>query len=79
MNLNLHKLLKENLNNDSKITEKDELQTLWAAVIEIMHIASLIHDDILDNSKTRRGLITVHEAYSKKLATFAGNFLIGRA
>lgn len=44
-----------------------------------MHIASLTHDDILDNAKMRRGLVTVHEMTSKKEATFAGNFLIGRA
>lgn len=57
----------------------DKFHLIWAAVIEIMHIASLTHDDILDNAKMRRGLVTVHEMTSKREATFAGNFLIGRA
>ena len=51
----------------------------WAAVIEVLHVASLIHDDILDDSYSRRGLETAHIIYEKKRATFSANYLIGRA
>ena len=42
-------------------------------------MASLVHDDILDDSKYRRGIPTCHVVYGKKEATFSGNYLIGRA
>lgn len=51
----------------------------WAAVIEMLHVASLIHDDILDNSDMRRGLTASHIVFGKRGATFSANYLIGRA
>jgi len=38
----------------------------WAALIEIMHIASLAHDDIIDNSPSRRGQESQHLKYGKR-------------
>lgn len=57
----------------------EENQLSWAAVIEILHVASLVHDDILDDSAKRRGIDTTHTLYGKKRATYSGNYLIGRA
>ena len=45
----------------------------------MLHVASLIHDDIIDNSKTRRGLPSTHSLYGAKSATFSANFYLGRA
>lgn len=45
----------------------------------MLHVASLVHDDILDNANTRRGLPTAHTIYGKQRATFSANYIIGRA
>jgi len=50
----------------------------WASLIEILHISSLVHDDILDNATTRRGLTSTHTEYGKKSAGFGADFMIGR-
>lgn len=47
-----------------------------AASIEIIHTASLIHDDIIDKSILRRGKKTIHKAYDKDTAKFVGNYLL---
>lgn len=46
-----------------------------AAVIELLHIATLIHDDIIDDSKLRRGVDTVQAKYGKEYAVYIGDFL----
>ena len=51
----------------------------WAALVEILHIASLAHDDIIDNSPARRGIDSQHVKYGKKLSLFGGNYMIGKA
>ena len=46
-----------------------------AAAVEIIHGASLIHDDIIDKSFLRRGLITVHSKFGDKVAVLAGDYM----
>ena len=46
-----------------------------AAAIEFLHTASLIHDDIIDNSLLRRGRKTIHNIYDKDTARYAGDCL----
>lgn len=46
---------------------------------EIIHNASLLHDDILDNAKTRRGVLTIGEKYSDKASILAGDYLLSFA
>ena len=46
-----------------------------AASIEIIHTASLIHDDIIDKSILRRGRRTIHHTYDKDTAKFVGDYL----
>lgn len=48
-------------------------------MVKILHVSSLIHDDILDESQFRRGIKTLHTVLGKKHATFTGNYMIGRA
>ncbi|WP_274892577.1 polyprenyl synthetase family protein [Thermoanaerobacterium sp. R66] len=50
-----------------------------AASIEIMHMATLIHDDIIDDSKMRRGQKSVQSKYGKETAVFTGDFLFSQA
>lgn len=49
-----------------------------AALVELVHMASLIHDDIVDDSPLRRGLPTVQEKYGKDRAVYAGDLLLSR-
>jgi len=48
-------------------------------IVEMIHVASLIHDDVLDESDTRRGGEAVHKLYSNKVAVLAGDYLLARA
>ncbi|WP_228588359.1 polyprenyl synthetase family protein [Alkalibacterium sp.] len=47
-----------------------------AASIELFHNATLLHDDIIDDGKIRRGLPTMQSVYGKKAAVYAGDYLI---
>lgn len=49
-----------------------------AAAIELLHIATLIHDDVIDASPTRRGAPTLHTSYGAKDAVLAGDWLFSR-
>lgn len=44
-----------------------------AAALEILHCASLLHDDILDEARTRRGATAAHLKFNSKLALLAGD------
>jgi len=50
-----------------------------AAITEMIHTASLVHDDVLDAADTRRGGSAVHRLYSTKAAVLSGDFLLARA
>ena len=50
-----------------------------AAVLEMMHNATLIHDDAIDNSETRRGLPAVHQKWNTQAAILAGDYLFAKA
>jgi octaprenyl-diphosphate synthase len=47
----------------------------WSALIEIIHTASLIHDDIVDNAAVRRGQDTVHVKWGPNITVLLGDFL----
>jgi octaprenyl-diphosphate synthase len=47
----------------------------WSALVEIIHTASLIHDDIVDNSFLRRGRDTVHAKWGPNITVLLGDFL----
>lgn len=51
----------------------------YAVGIEFLHTFTLIHDDIMDNSETRRGLLTIHKKWDRNTAILAGDFLAGLA
>jgi all-trans-nonaprenyl-diphosphate synthase len=50
-----------------------------AEITEIIHTASLLHDDVIDNCSTRRGLGTVNSKFSNKVAILAGDFLFAQS
>ena len=49
------------------------------AAIEMIHTASLVHDDIIDKSDTRRGIEAVHEKYSLDYAILVGDIFLAKA
>lgn len=50
-----------------------------AAAIEILHLATLVHDDIIDNAELRRGDITLQKKYGKRTAVICGDYLLSVA
>ncbi|GAM18968.1 hypothetical protein SAMD00019534_021430, partial [Acytostelium subglobosum LB1] len=52
---------------------------LLAQVYEMMHTASLVHDDVLDEATTRRDMKSINMAYSNKLAILCGDYLLARS
>ena len=47
-----------------------------AAIIEMCHTASLIHDDVIDRADQRRGQLSVYEKFGPAMAVYAGDFMI---
>ncbi len=56
----------------------DDLLPLLAA-LELIHTGSLVHDDIIDNARLRRGKPTVSYVHGDAAALYVGDYLIGRA
>ncbi|KAL9053856.1 MAG: hypothetical protein Q9162_004503 [Coniocarpon cinnabarinum] len=54
-------------------------QNRLAEITELIHTASLLHDDVLDTSSTRRSMPSANMAFGNKMAVLAGDFLLGRA
>nr|YP_009546002.1 prenyl transferase [Glaucocystis incrassata]ASQ40063.1 prenyl transferase [Glaucocystis incrassata] len=50
-----------------------------AEISEILHTASLVHDDVLDDSILRRGVPSVHNGFGTKIAVLAGDFLFAQS
>jgi octaprenyl-diphosphate synthase len=50
-----------------------------ASVLEFIHNATLVHDDLVDESPLRRGLAAIHVAYGPAVAVRVGDFYFGRA
>ena len=50
-----------------------------AAAIEFIHAATLLHDDVLDESKQRRGNLSANEIWGNKTSVLVGDFLFSRA
>jgi len=51
----------------------------WSAVIETIHTASLVHDDIVDNAVLRRGRDTVHAKWGSNITVLLGDYLYIRS
>jgi geranylgeranyl pyrophosphate synthase len=51
---------------------------LAAGAIELVHLATLYHDDVIDQTPTRRGVPTVHSKWGVEIAVLAGDYLFAR-
>jgi len=58
---------------------KDQRATSLAAVIELIHLATLVHDDSVDHSVLRRGMPTINSLFSHQISVIMGDYLYSRA
>ncbi|GLD99048.1 hypothetical protein PINS_up007766 [Pythium insidiosum] len=54
-------------------------QQRLAEITEMIHTASLLHDDVIDEADTRRGVPSVNKVFGDKLSILAGDFLLARS
>lgn len=50
-----------------------------AEITEMIHTASLVHDDVVDEAELRRGVPTVHSSFGNRIAVLAGDFLFAQS
>lgn len=61
--------------SNGKFTEKTYR---GAAVIELIHTATLVHDDVVDDSNKRRGFFSINALWKNKIAVLVGDFLLSK-
>ncbi len=49
-----------------------------ASLVELLHTATLVHDDVVDNAETRRGFPSVNAVWKNKIAVLLGDYLLAR-
>ncbi|MBP1653589.1 MAG: polyprenyl synthetase [Bacteroidetes bacterium] len=49
-----------------------------ATLVEILHTATLVHDDVVDDADTRRGLASINAVWKNKIAVLMGDYLLAR-
>jgi heptaprenyl diphosphate synthase len=50
-----------------------------AVPLELIHMASLVHDDVIDDAQTRRGQLTVKSKWDNRIAMYTGDYIFARA
>jgi octaprenyl-diphosphate synthase len=58
---------------------QENLHIPYAAIIEFIHTATLLHDDVVDNAKTRRGSSTVNTVWGNEPSVLVGDFLYSKS
>jgi octaprenyl-diphosphate synthase len=67
------------INNDIPVSEKNNNHPLLACIIEFLHTATLLHDDVVDTSDMRRGKATANAKFGNAPSVLVGDFLYSRA
>lgn len=62
-----------------KIAKEHKDAPLLAAIVELIHAASLLHDDVIDDADTRRGVASVNATQGSKTAVMLGDILYSKA
>ena len=63
--------------NDTNRVPQDAV--ILATAIEILHLATLIHDDVIDDADLRRGAVTLQKRYGSRTAVICGDYLLSVA
>jgi octaprenyl-diphosphate synthase len=58
--------------------ETNETSQLAACSVELLHTATLVHDDVVDESYERRGLFSVKALWGNKMAVLVGDFILAK-
>jgi octaprenyl-diphosphate synthase len=58
---------------------RDSRASAFAAVVELIHLATLVHDDAVDHSVLRRGMPTINALFSHQISVIMGDYLYSRA
>ena len=61
--------------NDGKVDEKSYRA---ASLIELLHTATLVHDDVVDDANERRGFFSVNAIWKNKIAVLVGDYLLSQ-
>ena len=63
-----------------KLGEGDNKKVIDAGVsVELIHLGSLYHDDVIDDATTRRGVVSTNKQWNSTLAILAGDYLLARS
>ena len=64
---------------DQATGSRDSRTATLAAVVELIHLATLVHDDSVDHSVLRRGMPTINALFSHQISVIMGDYLYSRA
>lgn len=56
----------------------DERTYRGASIVELIHTATLVHDDVVDDSNRRRGFFSINALWKNKIAVLVGDFLLSK-
>jgi geranylgeranyl pyrophosphate synthase len=59
--------------------QRQDMVNLAAVVVELVHVGSLYHDDVMDASPQRRGTPSAHTLWGDRIALLAGSYILARA
>ncbi|WP_100010795.1 heptaprenyl diphosphate synthase component II [Lentibacillus sediminis] len=63
-----------------QLGDYDQKQVRTVAVsLELIHMATLVHDDVIDDAKLRRGKPTIKHMYNNRVAMYTGDYILARA
>jgi octaprenyl-diphosphate synthase len=60
------------------LSEINESTHRGAALVELMHTATLVHDDVVDDSDKRRGFFSINALWKNKIAVLVGDYLLSK-
>ena len=65
----------------SKMLKNDVNQSTYtaAALIELLHTATLIHDDVVDEAYERRGFFSINALWKSKISVLVGDYLLSQS
>jgi octaprenyl-diphosphate synthase len=58
--------------------EINEATFVAATLIELLHTASLVHDDVVDDARERRGALSINALWNSKIAVLVGDYMLSR-
>ncbi len=58
--------------------EINQTTYVGAALVELLHTATLVHDDVVDNAERRRGILSINAIWKNRVAVLFGDFLLSR-